>query len=133
MGPVGIPSFPGRSGNVAGSLCGSSPPEPRPLPEVQSGTTTWFSDSTLLRAFSCQSCMSKSRWVTCILEMLSFFLEWRLPDSEVALMGVLVSGGLASGGSPSSARLTVGLCCLNTAQWEPTRGIPSRRPARRVS
>ena len=77
--------------------------------------------------------MSKSRWVACILEMLSFFLEWRFPDSRVALMGVLVSGGLASGGSPSLARLTVGMCCLNMAQWEPTGGIPSGRPARRVS
>ena len=28
MGTVGIPSFPGRSGSVAGSLCGSPLPEP---------------------------------------------------------------------------------------------------------
>ena len=107
MGTEGIPSFPGKSGNVAGSPCGSSPPEPCPLPEVRSGTAAWSSNSTLLRAFSCRSCMSKSRWVASILEMLSFFLKWRFPDSGVALMGVLVSGRLASGGSPSSARLTV--------------------------
>ena len=56
-----------------------------------------------------------------------FLFGWRFPDSGVALMGVLVSGRLASGGSPSLARLTVGMCCLNTAQWEPAGGIPSGR------
>ena len=99
-----------------------------PLPEVRSGTAAWSSDSTLLRAFSCRSRMSKSRWVASILEMLSFFLGWRFPDSRVALMGVLVSGGLASGGSLSSARLTVGTYGGNRAHLEPTGGIPSGRP-----
>ena len=48
-------------------------------------------------------------------------------------MGVLVSGRLALGGSPSLARLIVGMSGLNTAQWEPAGGIPSGRPARCVS
>ena len=77
--------------------------------------------------------MSKIRWDTSLLEMLSFFLEWHFPDPGVALMGVLVSGGMASGGSPLLARLTFGTCCLNTAQCEPTGGIPSGRPARNAS
>ena len=77
--------------------------------------------------------MSKRRWVTCILEMLSFFLEWRFPDSGVVLIGVLVSGTLALGGSPSLARLIVGMSGLNMAQWELARGIPSGRQVRHVS
>ena len=44
-------------------------------------------------------------------------------------MGVLVSSGLASGGSPLLARLTVGMYCWNKAHLELTRGIPSGRPA----
>ena len=75
--------------------------------------------------------MSKIRWVASILERLSFFLEWHFPDSGVALMGVLVSGGLTSG-FPSSARLTVGTYGGNKAHLEPTGGIPSGRPAERI-
>ena len=51
MGPVGVPSIPGQSGNVAGSPRGSSLPESRPLLEVWSGTAAWSSDSTLLWCF----------------------------------------------------------------------------------
>ena len=47
-------------------------------------------------------------------------------------MGVLVSGGLASGGSPLSARLTVGTYGGNRAHLEPTGGIPSGRLAGRI-
>ena len=47
-------------------------------------------------------------------------------------MGVLVYGGLASGGSPSSARLTVGTYCWNKAHLEPTGGILSGRLAGRI-
>ena len=61
-----------------------------------------------------------------------FFLEWRFPDSGVALMGVLVSGGLASGGFPSLARLIVGTCGGNKAHLEPAGGILSGRLVERI-
>ena len=47
-------------------------------------------------------------------------------------MGVLVSGRLASGGFPSSARLIVGMYGGNKAHLEPTGGIPSRRLAGQI-
>ena len=47
-------------------------------------------------------------------------------------MGVLVSGGLASGGFPLSARLMVGTCSGNKTHLEPARGIPSGRPAEHI-
>ena len=47
-------------------------------------------------------------------------------------MGVLISGGLASGGFPSLARLIVGTYGGNKAHLEPTGGIPSGRPAGQI-
>ena len=47
-------------------------------------------------------------------------------------MGVLVSGGLASGGFPSSARLTVGMYGGNKAHLELTGGIPPGRLAGQI-
>ena len=79
LGTVGIPSFPGRSGNVAGSPCGSSPPELCSSTEVRSGTAAWPSDSTLFCAFSCWSRRLKIRWVASILERLSFFFGMAFP------------------------------------------------------
>ena len=121
--PVGC-TAPTKLGKDTGSPCGHLPPEPGSLPEDRSRTAAWSLASMSCRAFSCRSCMSKMRLDACILQALSFFPEERLSGTGAALMGVLVTSGVMSVGSPSPVRSYVGAQLWKMAHLEPAGRIP---------
>ena len=124
--PVGF-TAPTKLGKDTGSPCGHLPLEPGSSLEDRSRTAAWSLASMSCHAFSCQSCMSKMRWDACILQSLSFFPEECLSGTEAALMGVLVTSGVMSVGSPSPVRSYVGTQLWKMAHLELAGGIPRGR------
>ena len=124
--PVGC-TAPTKLGRDTGSPCGRPQPEPGSSPEVWLRTAAWFPAVMSCRAFSCRFCISKMRWDACILQEFSFFPKERLSGTGAALMGVLVTRGVMSVGSPSPVRSYVSAQLWKTAHLERAGGIPRGR------